>query len=92
MVQSPKTPESKKYEKNYEKNTKSPTLGRPKKIRKKYPKNTKMAENCLFVFFRYFFRIFGGDLGSGIVYFFSNFFVFPGFSGFFGLCTTPAGP
>ena len=69
--------------KNYEKNTKSPTSGRPPKIRKNYRKNTKKAMFRPFLsFFGNFFVFSGGDLGWGILYFFRNFFVFLGFRGF----------
>ena len=87
LLQSPKTPEPRKYEKN----TKSPTPGWPPKIRKKYRKNTKTAQKLPFrghfVFFRYFFRIFGAQPGVGDFVFFSY---FRG-SGVFGLCSRPAG-
>ena len=85
----PKNPWIPEIRKNYEKNTKSPTPGRLPKIRKNYRKNTKMAEKLPFLyFFGIFFRIFGGATwGRGFcnLYFFRNFFVFPGFRGFWAL-------
>ena len=93
LLQSPKTPESRKYEKK----TKSPTPGwhGPQKYAKRTPKKNKKKQpqklpfwGLFFVFFRYFFRIFGGHPGVGDFVFFRFSF---GDSGVFGLCSRPAG-
>ena len=94
MVQSPKTPESRKYEKKKnEENAKSPTPRSPppentKKTTEKIQKwPRKIAILCIFV--GNFFVFSGGDLGSGILYFFRNFFVYPGFRGCWALYHAP---
>ena len=88
QLQSPKTPESRKYEKKIQ--NPPPRVG-PPKIQKKYRKNTKTAQKrqvlgrfCIFsVFFPY---VRGADPGGG-------FCIFSYFrhSGVFGLCSRPAG-
>ena len=83
----PKPPEPRKYEKNTKKKYKIPHPGsgpkNTKKIPKKYENGPKMT---IFVFFRYFFRIFGARPWVGdFVFFFRNFFVFSGFRGFWAL-------
>ena len=88
LLQSPKTPEPRKYEKN----TKSPTPGRPpentEKIPEKYKNGPKTAIfRPFFVFLRYFFVFSGGRPGVGDFVFFSYFRD----SGVFGLCSRPAG-
>ena len=87
LVESPKPPEPRKYEKNTKKITKSPTQGRAPKIRKKYRKNAKMVIFRVFLFFfPVFFPYFWGpDPGWGILYIFRIFFVFLGFRGFWAL-------
>ena len=83
LRQSPKTPESQKYEKITKKNTKSPTPGlgpeNTKKLRKKYKIGQFWA---IFVFF-FYFR--GPTRGGRFCIFFRNFFVFLGFRGFWAL-------
>ena len=91
LVQITKTPESRKYEKITKKNTKSPFLGWGPKIRKKYRKNTKMAQITIFVFLRYFFRIFGPQPRKGDFVFFFVIFSYFRDSGVFVICTRPAG-
>ena len=85
LVKSPKTPETPKYEK-ITKKYKTPHPGwvpkNTRKIPKKYKSGPKMT---IFVFFRYFFRIFGAPPGVGGFVFFRNFFVFWGFRGFWAL-------
>ena len=67
-----------------------PQLG-PRKYRKNTEKIGKRPENdnfwAVFIFFRYFFRISGGQPGVGDFVFFSY---FRGL-GVFGLCSRPAG-
>ena len=78
----PKNPESRKYEKLQKK---SPTPGWAPKIRKKY--RNFWGQFCSFW---YFFVFLGPNLEWGIFYVFffcsCNFFVFPGFRGFWALC------
>ena len=89
LVQSPK-PLDPGNMKKLRKNTKSPTSGWPpenmKKIPKKYEKGPKIT---IFVFFRYFFRIFGGQSGVGNFFFFFVIFSYFWDPGVFGLCTSP---
>ena len=59
--------------------------GCPLKIRKNYQKKKGQKLPFLY-FFGNFFRIFGGQPGvEDFVFFFRNFFVFPGFRGFWAL-------
>ena len=92
VVQSPKTPESQKYEK-YEENTKSLTPGWPltntKKIhRKKKNENGKFW--AIFVCFQYFFQIFRGQPWVGVFVSFV-FFRISRIQGFLGFVPPPAG-
>ena len=76
----------------YEKDTNHRPQVAPRKYEKKYrEKNTKMAEKLPFLYllsviFSYFR---GGRPGVGDLYFFRNFFVFPGFRGFWGSVPPP---
>ena len=86
VVQSPKTPESRKYEKI----TKKIQNPRPQVAPRKYEKITEKIRKRQFfghfcIFSVIFFVFSGGDLGSGILYFFRTFFVFLGFRGFLAL-------
>ena len=77
-------PPARKYEKKYEKVTKSPTPGRAPKIRKKYRKNTKTVIFGPFACF-FIFVFSGPDPGWGISWLFHIFFVFPSLRGFWAL-------
>ena len=77
----PKSPESHKIRKNYEKMQNRPPRGGPRK----YEKNTKMVQNWPILYFLYFFFVLlGPNPGWAISHFF-NFFGFLRFRGFWAL-------
>ena len=83
MVQSPKTPESWKYEKI---TNKIPHPRLPPQNTKKIPEKCKNSNFWAILYFSVIFFVFSvGNLRWGILYFFRNLFVFPGFRGFWAL-------